>query len=118
MQMVRTKTFEKGKTSFLPGASGKKHRIPIHLSSSDAFILSEIYAPKPRSDKKHKPKRHRMKYYMVFIILFLIPKHVHSQNIPSGSSGEYLTLQQCIDYAMVHQPALNQANINVSITKL
>jgi outer membrane protein TolC len=36
---------------------------------------------------------------------------------PSDSS-QYLTLNQCIDYAFRHQPALAQANLNISITKL
>ena len=36
----------------------------------------------------------------------------------SGNNGaEYLTLRQCIDYAMQHQPDLNKALINVDITK-
>ncbi|MDN5286930.1 MAG: oprM 3 [Mucilaginibacter sp.] len=33
------------------------------------------------------------------------------------SSGQFLTLEQCVDYAMQHQPALNKALINVSVTK-
>ncbi len=33
------------------------------------------------------------------------------------SSNEYLTLRQCVDYALQHQPALNRALINVSITR-
>jgi outer membrane protein TolC len=36
----------------------------------------------------------------------------------SGNNGvEYLTLRQCIDYAMQHQPDLNKALINIDITK-
>ncbi len=36
----------------------------------------------------------------------------------SASNGaEYLTLRQCIDYAMQHQPGLNKALINIDITK-
>lgn len=34
------------------------------------------------------------------------------------NTTQTLTLQQCIDYALQHQPALQQANINVSVTKL
>ncbi|WP_114940672.1 TolC family protein [Mucilaginibacter endophyticus] len=33
------------------------------------------------------------------------------------NGGEYLTLKQCIDYALVHQPALNKALINTDITR-
>jgi len=31
--------------------------------------------------------------------------------------AEYLTIKQCIDYAMIHQPALNQSLINVDIAR-
>ncbi len=34
-----------------------------------------------------------------------------------NSINQYLTLKQCIDYAMVHQPALNIAMINVDVAK-
>ena len=38
--------------------------------------------------------------------------------IDSGKNGiQYLSLKQCIDYAMVHQPSLNIANININIAK-
>jgi outer membrane protein TolC len=34
-----------------------------------------------------------------------------------NGNGQYLTLRQCIDYALQHQPGLNQALINVDIVK-
>ena len=34
-----------------------------------------------------------------------------------NGSGEYLTLQQCIDYAMLHQPSLNISQINIDVAK-
>ena len=34
-----------------------------------------------------------------------------------NAAGEYLTLQQCIDYAMKHQPALNVSVINIDVAK-
>ena len=37
--------------------------------------------------------------------------------IVKDSTNTYLTLKQCIDYAMEHQPALNRALINVDIAK-
>lgn len=39
------------------------------------------------------------------------------QNVSSNDTNQYLTLQQCIDYALQHQPALNQSLINTSIAK-
>ncbi|MDB5149829.1 MAG: oprM 3 [Mucilaginibacter sp.] len=38
-------------------------------------------------------------------------------NPRSNGNDTSLTLQQCIDYAMLHQPALNKALINESITR-
>ncbi|MGN6181750.1 MAG: TolC family protein [Mucilaginibacter sp.] len=35
----------------------------------------------------------------------------------TNAGAPTLTIKQCIDYAMVHQPALNQAQINIEITK-
>ena len=37
--------------------------------------------------------------------------------IVKDSTNTYLTLKQCIDYAMEHQPAINRALINVDIAK-
>ena len=45
----------------------------------------------------------------------LIP--FNSQDTGKNSPGQYLALQQCIDYAMTHQPGVNKALINVSIAK-
>lgn len=35
----------------------------------------------------------------------------------NNNSGEYLTLQQCIEYARQHQPAVNISQININIAK-
>jgi outer membrane protein TolC len=40
-----------------------------------------------------------------------------AQTANPGAQAEYLTLGQCIDYAIKHQPGLRQSVINVSITK-
>ncbi len=34
-----------------------------------------------------------------------------------NNTGEYLTLQQCIDYSLSHQPQLNVAKINIDVAK-
>lgn len=39
------------------------------------------------------------------------------QDTGKNSTGQFLTLRQCIDYALLHQPALNRSLINVNITK-
>ena len=57
--------------------------------------------------------------YTFFLIplMFLLSPNIYGQNGNANGQGEFLTLQQCIDYAMIHQPGLNQAQINVSIAK-
>src|SRR6185312_5324375 len=45
----------------------------------------------------------------------LVPVTVKDSS--GGSSVQYLTLQQCIEYAMQHQPALNRSLINVDIAR-
>jgi outer membrane protein TolC len=47
--------------------------------------------------------------------ILIIPLNPHGGG--TDDSGQFLTLQQCIDYAMQHQPALNKALINESIAK-
>jgi len=57
-------------------------------------------------------------YILLFITYqFCIPAYVCAQTNTANNPGEYMTLQQCIDYAMVHQPGLNEAQINVSVAK-
>ncbi|MBS1530974.1 MAG: TolC family protein [Bacteroidetes bacterium] len=34
-----------------------------------------------------------------------------------NANGQYLTLRQCIDYAMQHQPGVNIAKVNIEVTK-
>ncbi|HXB44025.1 MAG TPA: TolC family protein, partial [Puia sp.] len=40
------------------------------------------------------------------------------QNVNPSDPNQYLTLKQCIDYALQHQPTLNQSVINQSIAKI
>jgi len=56
--------------------------------------------------------------FALVIILVFVSLHVCAQNDHIGYAVDNLSLQQCIDYAMVHQPALNQSLINVSIAKV
>lgn len=49
---------------------------------------------------------------------FLIKMHQgNAQNGITKDTSQFLTLRQCIDYALQHQPFLNQSLINVSIAK-
>jgi len=50
-----------------------------------------------------------------FLIIFF---SVNAQTIAKeADTTEYLTLKQCIDYALIHQPALNRSLLNISIAK-
>jgi len=45
----------------------------------------------------------------------VIPQNVADTG--KNANGQFLTLRQCIDYAMQHQPGLNVSKINVEVTK-
>jgi outer membrane protein TolC len=53
-------------------------------------------------------------FTLVFIFLSFA---CHSQDSTSANGADYLTLRQCIDYALKHQPALNQSYLSKSIVK-
>jgi outer membrane protein TolC len=80
--------------------------------------------------------------FLLITSLFCLPLFTYSQNngaksvvapvvVPDTSKtnlllpvvvkdtgkNEYLTLKQCIDYAMIHQPQLNVATINIDVAK-
>jgi len=54
---------------------------------------------------------------LCFLSFAFIPFYSIAQNNETGSSNKAFTLQQCIDYALKNQPALNQSLINISIVK-
>ncbi len=59
-----------------------------------------------------------MKSLLFIIGLLIASTNSFAQNKNTNDTSQFLTLKQCIDYALAHQPQLNQANINVSIAKL
>ena len=59
-----------------------------------------------------------IKRSLLFIAVFVyLPVHAHSQNIEKSDSIQFFTLEQCIHYAMDHQPGLNRSLVNISIAK-
>jgi outer membrane protein TolC len=56
--------------------------------------------------------------FLNVFLLSIITLQARAQNKDNSDTAQYLTLKQCIDYALQHQPALNQSFINVSVTKL
>ena len=60
----------------------------------------------------------RIKYLLLFIVFLISSLHVSAQNKNTTDTSQFLTLKQCIDYALTHQPQINQSIINVSIAKL
>jgi outer membrane protein TolC len=70
-----------------------------------------------------KKIRNQMKVYIkkilsLILILINISFCAYSQNSHKSDTIQTLTLGQCIDYAMQHQPALNQSLINLTIAKI
>ena len=55
--------------------------------------------------------------FFLFICFFITSSNVFSQNKNASDTAQFLTLKQCIDYALQHQPFLNQSLISVSIAK-
>jgi outer membrane protein TolC len=58
-----------------------------------------------------------IRFFLALFFLFNISQQLYSQPSGTTNSMQYLTLRQCIDYALKHQPALNQTFINKSIVK-
>lgn len=59
-----------------------------------------------------------IRFFILNIIFFPLASLTHAQNtFLTSDTSQYLTLKQCIDYALTHQPALNRSLINVDITK-
>lgn len=66
-------------------------------------------------------------YFCIALFFFFAPiargqqtdtsKLLSSVKDTTNNGAPTLTIKQCIDYAMIHQPALNQAQINIEITK-
>lgn len=48
---------------------------------------------------------------------FIIPQTYAQEISRAGDTSQFLTLRQCLDYALVHQPELNRSLINISIAK-
>ena len=61
--------------------------------------------------------RSRLCIYSIMVIMLMSSHELSAQNSQLQTGDEYLTLGQCIDYAMHHQPALKQSMLNVAITK-
>ena len=61
-------------------------------------------------------KRVQLLFYLT-AVLISIPESIYSQNGYQSDTVKSYSLEQCIDYALKHQPLLNQSIINQSIVK-
>jgi len=59
----------------------------------------------------------RVSVFLFFISCLGASTFISAQSPNNNTAAEPLTLAQCIDYAMHHQPGLKQSVINISITK-
>ena len=81
--------------------------------------------PPLRCDKKHRKAalnvvgtKQRIRRLLFFIsVIVCMPVFVYSQNEEKSDSTQFFTLEQCIHYAMQHQPGLNRSLLNTSIAK-
>jgi outer membrane protein, multidrug efflux system len=53
----------------------------------------------------------------VAVCLGAAASHSYAQKMDTASATQSLTLQECIDYSLKHQPLLNQSLINVAIAR-
>ncbi|WP_295711849.1 TolC family protein [Mucilaginibacter sp.] len=90
-------------------------RIPINIYGLSPFLFAGLLSLSLTAAAQNNKKKQ-----------FPVPENVPDTStvgfpiMPNATDagkngGEYLTLKQCIDYALVHQPALNKALINVDI---
>jgi outer membrane protein TolC len=61
---------------------------------------------------------HRIKRLFLFTAIFVqVPTCTYSQNNYKPDSTQFFSLEQCIHYALQHQPGLNQSLLNTDIAK-
>jgi multidrug efflux system outer membrane protein len=81
-----------------------------------------------RNKTNTKPVASSINFYITAGLFFILSlssqaqtpdtsKLVSSIKDTTNVGAPSLTIRQCIDYALVHQPALNQAQINIEITR-
>jgi outer membrane protein TolC len=56
-------------------------------------------------------------FITTLILLFAVPVAFAQQTGDQRDTMQYLTLKQCIQYALTHEPELNKSLINIDITK-
>jgi outer membrane protein TolC len=95
-------SLQRGKNCSLPAVCEKKHLIIVNYIS----LLNSLSAKKII----------RLLLFLT-VILFYNPASIYSKNNSQADSLQSLTLEQCINYALKYQPALNQSIINQSIAK-
>ncbi|MBS1917897.1 MAG: TolC family protein [Bacteroidetes bacterium] len=77
------------------------------------FITEIIPVPKRSGIIKHG----FIQTIFPFFLCAFFSLHCTAQNKPAADSTSMLTLGQCIEFALQHQPALNQSYVNVDITR-
>jgi len=90
------------------------------------YYSSDYQASHCKADRFSLDGAIRLCFLGIFFTLIALPgraqqidtSRVLSQVKDTTNAGApTLTIKQCIDYAMVHQPALNEAQINIEITR-
>ncbi|MDB5111131.1 MAG: oprM 3 [Mucilaginibacter sp.] len=75
-------------------------------------VTSSIYAQNRRTNNNNKPPVNQPDTGKKGSLIIVGAKDTNINH-----TDQYLTLKQCIDYALIHQPALNRSLININVTK-
>ncbi|MFT3934105.1 MAG: TolC family protein [Chitinophagaceae bacterium] len=60
-----------------------------------------------------------VKYISVLVVFaFSVSASIKAQSNQTPDTSQYFTLTQCINYALTHQAAVNQAQINIAVARL
>ena len=68
-------------------------------------------------DKANK-QFNKANYFFSLIFFLFAAMQLPAQSNNTADTSRWLTLKECINYALQHQPALNQSRINISIARL
>ena len=104
MHLQQTKALQAIKSNFTPNLSPVFNMANINIGILRVFVLVTLLASSVIKTEAQNTRKN-------------VTAAGEVRDTTYKNTDTILTLRQCIDYAMLHQPALNKANINIDITK-
>ena len=93
-------------------------KVPVFLLIAGLLCISSYtYAQKKKASSKDTSKAIAAPILVPDTSKINLLQPVKVKDTSQNNSGQYLTLQQCIEYAMQHQPGLNISLINIDVAK-